>query len=65
MECDTLLPQTVSNGHLPVYHYSNGYKHIYLITICIDCVVFVGHSQIIELFSLGLKLDNTENLTKF
>ncbi|KAI3355269.1 hypothetical protein L3Q82_018123 [Scortum barcoo] len=22
MECDTLLPQTVSNGHLPVYHYS-------------------------------------------
>ncbi|XP_069015493.1 brother of CDO [Embiotoca jacksoni] len=22
MECDTLLPQT--NGHLPVYHYSNG-----------------------------------------
>ncbi|XP_047423981.1 brother of CDO isoform X2 [Mugil cephalus] len=24
MECDTLLPQTVSNGHLPVYHYSNG-----------------------------------------
>ncbi|KAA8580758.1 hypothetical protein FQN60_013716 [Etheostoma spectabile] len=23
MECDTLLPQTVSNGHLPVYHYSN------------------------------------------
>ncbi|XP_008298953.1 brother of CDO isoform X2 [Stegastes partitus] len=23
MECDTLLPPTVSNGHLPVYHYSN------------------------------------------
>ncbi|XP_069369001.1 brother of CDO isoform X2 [Paralichthys olivaceus] len=22
MECDTLLPQTVSNGHMPVYHYS-------------------------------------------
>ncbi|XP_041817181.1 brother of CDO isoform X2 [Chelmon rostratus] len=22
MECDTLLPQTMSNGHLPVYHYS-------------------------------------------
>ncbi|XP_074549332.1 brother of CDO [Halichoeres trimaculatus] len=22
MECDTLLPQTVSNGHVPVYHYS-------------------------------------------
>ncbi|KAG7526934.1 hypothetical protein JOB18_047033 [Solea senegalensis] len=22
MECDTLLPQTLSNGHLPVYHYS-------------------------------------------
>ncbi|XP_041670176.1 brother of CDO isoform X2 [Cheilinus undulatus] len=23
MECDTLLPQTVSNGHVPVYHYSS------------------------------------------
>ncbi|KAM6908113.1 LOW QUALITY PROTEIN: brother of CDO [Lycodopsis pacificus] len=22
MECDTLLPQTMLNGHLPVYHYS-------------------------------------------
>ncbi|KAM9839153.1 brother of CDO [Aulostomus maculatus] len=22
MECDTLLPQTASNGHLPIYHYS-------------------------------------------
>uniref|UniRef100_A0A1A7YIX8 Brother of CDO n=1 Tax=Iconisemion striatum TaxID=60296 RepID=A0A1A7YIX8_9TELE len=22
MECETLLPQTMSNGHLPVYHYS-------------------------------------------
>lgn len=21
MECDTLLPQTVPNGHLPVCHY--------------------------------------------
>uniref|UniRef100_A0A3Q4AHC3 Cell adhesion molecule-related/down-regulated by oncogenes n=1 Tax=Mola mola TaxID=94237 RepID=A0A3Q4AHC3_MOLML len=28
MECDTLLPQAVSNGHLPVYHYS---------TSCSDC----------------------------
>lgn len=25
MECDTLLPQAVSNGHLPVYHYSTRY----------------------------------------
>ncbi|XP_028289245.1 brother of CDO isoform X2 [Parambassis ranga] len=24
MECDTLLPQTVPNGHLAVYRYSNG-----------------------------------------
>ncbi|XP_024859620.1 brother of CDO isoform X2 [Kryptolebias marmoratus] len=24
MECDSLLPQTMSNGHLPVYHYSTG-----------------------------------------
>lgn len=28
MECDTLLPQTVSNGHLPVYHYSTRYVYI-------------------------------------
>ncbi|CAN9506305.1 unnamed protein product [Ophioblennius macclurei] len=24
MECDTLLPQTVSNGNLPLYHYNGG-----------------------------------------
>lgn len=29
MECETLLPQTVSNGHLPVYHYSTWYVHMY------------------------------------
>lgn len=23
MECNTLLPQTVSNGHLPIYHYNS------------------------------------------
>ncbi|XP_075994279.1 brother of CDO isoform X2 [Genypterus blacodes] len=27
MECDTLLPQAVSNGHLPVYHYSSPDHH--------------------------------------
>ncbi|XP_026148399.1 brother of CDO isoform X2 [Mastacembelus armatus] len=26
-ECDTLLPQTVSNGHIPVYHYSTSPDH--------------------------------------
>ncbi|XP_076146759.1 brother of CDO [Alosa pseudoharengus] len=24
MECDTLLPQSLPNGHAPVYHYANG-----------------------------------------
>lgn len=29
MECDTLLPQTMSNGHLPAYHqYSSRYVYI-------------------------------------
>ncbi|XP_056289948.1 brother of CDO isoform X3 [Pseudoliparis swirei] len=27
MECDTLLPHTMSNGHLPVYHYSRSPDH--------------------------------------
>ncbi|KAK2886499.1 hypothetical protein Q8A73_020445 [Channa argus] len=27
MECETLLPQTVSNGHLPVYHYTSDADH--------------------------------------
>lgn len=27
MECDTLLPQAVPNGNLPVYHYSTRYVY--------------------------------------
>lgn len=27
MECDTLLPQSLPNGHAPVYPYANGYVY--------------------------------------
>lgn len=34
MECDTLLPQTVSNGHLPVYHYSTSGSDLHEQSCC-------------------------------
>ncbi|XP_026148398.1 brother of CDO isoform X1 [Mastacembelus armatus] len=35
-ECDTLLPQTVSNGHIPVYHYSTSSPDHHEHTFCPD-----------------------------
>uniref|UniRef100_A0A1A8LWZ5 Brother of CDO n=1 Tax=Nothobranchius pienaari TaxID=704102 RepID=A0A1A8LWZ5_9TELE len=34
MECETLLPQTMSNGHLPVYHYSTCSNELHKQTCC-------------------------------
>ncbi|XP_037550259.1 brother of CDO [Nematolebias whitei] len=34
MECDTLLPQMVSNGHMPVYHYSTSGADHHTQTCC-------------------------------
>lgn len=41
MECDTLLAQTMSNGHVPVYHYSNRYVQ--------DCSHILNFSQSVRL----------------
>lgn len=40
MECETLLPQTVSNGHHPVYHYSP--RYIYMFTTFLFIILLVS-----------------------
>lgn len=52
MECDT-LPQTVSNGHLPVYHYSSRYVYIKCATFRIHLHKFFLYKLFFLVFCSG------------
>lgn len=42
MECDTLLPQSLPNGHAPVYPYVNGYVHPLSSSLCCKGLGLIG-----------------------